>query len=82
MVKLYAIGVRFVSRSEARRLLHNLDRFREVELDFEGVQGVGQGFADEVFRVWANDHPEVRLVPTRMNRAVEFMVERARRAAR
>lgn len=32
--------------------------------------------------VWAAAHPDVRLVPTRMNRAVEFMVERARRAAR
>ncbi len=78
VVKLFAIGERFVSRSEARRLVHGLDRFREVVLDFEGVVSVGQGFVDEVFRVWARRHPGIRLVPVRMNRAVAFMVERSR----
>lgn len=77
VVRLFAIGVRFVSRSEAKRLLHGLDRFREVVLDFRGVEGIGQGFADEVFRVWARAHPETELVPVNMNRAVEFMVRRA-----
>ena len=78
VVRLFAIGVRFVSRSEAKRLLHGLDRFSEVVLDFRGVEGVGQGFADEVFRVWSRAHPETELLPVNMNRAVEFMVERAR----
>ncbi|MCU0724139.1 MAG: ATP-binding protein, partial [Planctomycetes bacterium] len=78
VVKLFAFGVRFVSRSEAKRLLRGLEKFREVEVDFTGVE---EGFADEVFRVWARAHPEVRLEPTGMNRAVAFMVERARRAA-
>ena len=77
VVRLFSIGVRFVSRSEAKRLLHGLDRFREVVLDFRGVEGIGQGFADEVFRVWARAHPETELVPVHMNRAVEFMVRRA-----
>jgi hypothetical protein len=60
----------------AKRLLANLERFREVILDFRGVEGVGQGFVDEVFRVWARDHPEVKLIPVEMNEAVEFMVRR------
>lgn len=77
VVKLFAIGVRFVSRSEAKRLMHGLDKFMEVVLDFAGVAGVGQGFADEVFRVWQSDHPEVRLVPENMSEPVEFMVKRA-----
>ena len=79
VVRLFAIGVRFVSRSEAKRLLHGLDRFREVVLDFRGVEGVGQGFADEVFRVWAGAHPSVSLDPVNMNEPIAFMVERARR---
>lgn len=79
VVRLFAIGVRFVSRSEAKRLLHGLDRFREVVLDFRGVEGVGQGFADEVFRVWAGTHPAVSLDAVNMNETVAFMVERARR---
>jgi len=78
-IRLFEIGVRFVSRSEAKRLLHGLERFREVVLDFRGVEGLGQGFADEVFRVWARAHPDVSLVPIRMNAPVEFIVERARR---
>ncbi|MCP5060253.1 MAG: DUF4325 domain-containing protein [bacterium] len=81
VVRLFAIGVRFVSRSEAKRLLHRLELFREVVLDFQGVEGIGQGFADEVFRVWGRAHPEVSLVPVNMNQAVEFLVERARKRA-
>ncbi len=78
-VKLYEIDSDFVSRSEARRILSGLDRFEEVELDFQGVKSVGQGFADEVFRVWAAGHPKVALHPTHMATPVAFMVERARR---
>ena len=77
VVRLFAIGTEFVSRSQAKRLVHGLDKFREVVLDFKGVDIVGQGFADEVFRVWARKHPKVKLVPTDMNDAVAFMVERA-----
>jgi anti-sigma regulatory factor (Ser/Thr protein kinase) len=80
VVKLFAFGTEFVSRSEAKRLVHGLEKFREVVVDFAGVEVVGQGFADEVFRVWHRAHPEVRLVPVNMNDAVAFMVERARGA--
>jgi len=77
VVRLFAIGTEFVSRSQAKRLVHGLDKFREVVLDFKGVDLVGQGFADEVFRVWAREHPDVKLIPTDMNDAEAFMVERA-----
>jgi len=81
VIKLFAIGTEFVSRSQAKRLLHGLAKFREVVLDFAGVDLVGQGFADEVFRIWAREHPEVNLVPTEMSDPVAFMVERALRGA-
>jgi anti-sigma regulatory factor (Ser/Thr protein kinase) len=81
VVRLFAIGAEFVSRSQAKRLLRGLDKFREVVLDFIGVDLIGQGFADEVFRVWAKDHPEVTLIPTDMSDPVAFMVERAIRGA-
>jgi len=77
VIRLFAIGVRFVSRSEAKRLVHGLEKFRQVTLDFAGVTGVGQGFCDEVFRVWARSHPETRLEPVNMCEPVAFMVERA-----
>lgn len=76
IIRLYELGTEFVSRSEAKRLLVGLEEFRQVELDFRGVESVGQGFVDEVFRVWARANPETDLVPTGMNDAVRFMVER------
>ena len=78
VVRLFEREGTFVSRSEARRLVHGLEKFRRVVLDFRGVEAVGQGFADEVFRVWARDHPGTEVVPVNMGAAVEFMVRRAR----
>lgn len=77
VVKLFGIGVSFVSRSEAKRLLVGMDQFSEVEIDFTGVESVGQGFVDEIFRVWPQGHPGTDVFPSNMNPAVEFMVRRA-----
>ncbi len=41
-----------VSRSQAKRLLSRFERFQDVLLDFSGIESIGQGFADEVFRVF------------------------------
>lgn len=79
VIKLFEHGVRFISRSEAKRMLLDLERFREVVLDFHGVRILGQGFADEVFRIWAKVHRDVALVPIHMNDAVAFMIKRAQR---
>jgi anti-sigma regulatory factor (Ser/Thr protein kinase) len=76
-VKLFERGGQFISRPEAKRLLHGLEKFREIVLDFSGVDAIGQGFADEVFRVWARAHPDSRLLPVNMNAPVRFMVARA-----
>jgi anti-sigma regulatory factor (Ser/Thr protein kinase) len=76
VVKLFGLGMTFVSRSEARRLLDGLEAFQEVELDFSGVEDVGQGFVDELVRVWPAAHPGHTVVPTNMNSAVEMMVKR------
>ena len=81
VVRLFEHGVEFVSRSEAKRLLLGLERFREVVLDFAGVRGVGQAFVDEVLRVWPAAHAEVRMVPVNMNPEVAFMIRRATRGA-
>ena len=81
-VRLVSYGTRLVSRSEARLLLEGLDRFAEIDLDFDGVEAVGQGFVDEVFRVWAAKHPGIALTPVHMNEAVRFMVERGLPGAR
>ena len=64
----------YVSRSEAKRLLANLDKFSEVVLDFRDVSSVGQGFADEVFRVFARRHPGTRISTENASPAVDAMV--------
>jgi hypothetical protein len=77
VVKLFGLGLTFVSRSEARRLLDGLDAdFEEIEVDFSGVDDVGQGFIDELLRVWPATHPDKKVIPINMNAAVEFMVRR------
>ena len=47
-----------------------------VDVDFTGVTDVGQGFVDELLRVWPNSHPGKTVNPINMNPAVEFMVRR------
>jgi hypothetical protein len=80
VIKLFTHGTRFISRSEARRVVSNLDKWRSVVLDFSGVEEVGQGFADEIFRVWARAHPEVKLDAVSMSEPVAFLVRRAQSA--
>lgn len=75
-VRLLEYGTEFVSRSEAKRLAERLEQFVEVEVDFSGVEFVGQGFVDELFRVWAKDHPGTKLIPVQMNDEVSFMIQR------
>lgn len=76
-VRLFGYDVPFVSRSEAKRLARNLDQFEEVDVDFQGINEIGQGFADELFRVWQSAHPLIRLRPINMNPTVRLMVKRA-----
>lgn len=75
-IKLYAKGSIYVSRSQAKRVLSGLDKFRMIVLDFDQVPGVGQAFADEIFRVFQTKHPEIKIVPENMTEAVKFMIER------
>ena len=70
----------YVSRSEARRLLANLEKFREIVLDFRDVRSVGQGFADEVFRVFADRNPGIAVRSENANLAVMAMIRHVSRA--
>lgn len=77
-VALADAGTHLISRSEAKRVTAGLEQFEYVVVDFAGVSSVGQGFADELFRVWADAHPDVTLEPSNMDHPVAFMIERAR----
>ena len=62
-----------VSRSQAKRLCNRLEQFEEVELDFEGLDWMGQGFAHQLFVVFSREFPQVKLLPIHMSESVEKM---------
>lgn len=67
-----------VSRSQARRLLARFHEFQEVSLDFRGVDSIGQAFADEIFRVYSQNNPDIEIIPVNTNVQIERMIRRAR----
>jgi len=75
-VKLYKAGTIYISRSQARRLLANLEKYRVIILDFTGITTIGQAFADEIFRVFSANHPDVRIEPINITETVKFMIDR------
>lgn len=68
-----------VARSQARRICNRLDEFCEVTLDFDGVEVMGQGFADEIFRVFAAAHPQIVLCPVHMKKEIRRMIRHVSR---
>lgn len=62
-----------ISRSQAKRVCNRLDSFLEVELDFADLDWMGQGFAHQMFVVYANAHPNIKLIPTNMSENVQKM---------
>lgn len=62
-----------VSRSQARRILNSLNKFEEVVLDFENIEWMGQGFAHQIFVIYKNQNPEIKITPVNMNESVTNM---------
>ncbi|MGB2630658.1 MAG: DUF4325 domain-containing protein [Candidatus Omnitrophota bacterium] len=77
-IKLYDRDANYVSRSQARRLLSGLEKFKTIILDFKGIDTIGQGFADEIFRVWDKKHPGKDIITRNAGENVEFMIKRAK----
>lgn len=81
-VKLAQYGNdKLISRSQAKRLLARVELFKTVIFDFSGIDTIGQAFADEIFRVFANQHPEIDLLSIKANSEVKRMIERAKGGA-
>jgi anti-sigma regulatory factor (Ser/Thr protein kinase) len=77
VVNLYKIDTNYISRSQARRILIGLEKFKTVILDFSKVDTVGQAFADEVFRVWQKNHLNIKIQYQNANENIVFMIKRA-----
>ena len=67
-------GEALLSRSQAKRLINRFERFLEVILDFDGITEIGRAFADEIFRVFHNDYPDVHLIPVNCSDNVNRMI--------
>jgi len=80
-VRLYKMGNNYISRSQARRIVSGLDKFKTVILDFANIDTVGQAFADQIFRVWHNQHPEIAIKVMNSNENINIMIKRAQGAS-
>ena len=76
LVLLKYEGEQLISRSQAKRLMAHIDQFREVFLDFKGITSIGQAFADEVFRIYRRENPQVHIYPLGMTTDVIRMIQR------
>lgn len=67
-------GEQLISRSQAKRVLARFDNFTEVILDFNGVPDIGQAFADEIFRVFKNEHPDIAILAINTSPEIKKMI--------
>jgi hypothetical protein len=69
-------GARLVSRSQAKRVAAQLELFQQITFDFKGVTIVGQGFVDQLFRVFQQQYPDIKLHYVNANDDVKYMIQR------
>ncbi len=69
---------KLLSRSQAKRLLARVDRFRTVIWDFKDVDSIGRAFSDEIFRVFEKNNPGILLMTTNTVPEVDKMIAIAR----
>ncbi len=79
-VKLFILGTIYMSRSQSRRLLAGLNKFKSIILDFDKVPTIGQAFADEIFRVFLLENPNIKIQAINANKAVQFIIDRVDRS--
>ncbi len=75
--KLIGEGESLMSRSQAKKLLTEIVPIGNVILDFSKIPMVGQGFVDEVFRVYPSKNPNIKIQYVNANEDVTFMLKRS-----
>ena len=76
-IKLFDEGDVWISRSQAKKVLVGLEKYKKIIFDFAGINIIGQAFADEIFRVFNIHHPSIILEPIHMTSSVKLMVSHA-----
>ena len=74
-LRLLADAAALASRAEAKRVASRLVQFSHVEIDFSGIDDVSHAFADELFRVFGTQHPDVQMLAIGMAPRVQAMVD-------
>lgn len=67
-----------ISRSQAKRLMARLEKFKTVILDFTDVEAIGRAFADEIFRVFTKNHPNTKVTANNENKVIKQMIKEIR----
>ena len=78
-IKEVCTGGQPMARSQARKILWRLEQFSKVEFDFSEIAFMGQGFADEVFRVFKGHYPDVEIIPIHACPRVLGMIKHVQR---
>jgi biotin operon repressor/anti-sigma regulatory factor (Ser/Thr protein kinase) len=65
----------YMSRSEGKRLVTGLEKFREVVFDFKGVASIGQAFCDEVFRIYPMNNKNIAISVEHANPVIMQMLK-------
>ncbi len=74
LYKLYNSN-ELISRSQAKIITKNLTNYEYVTLDFTDIEFVGQGFLDEIFRIFQNGYPDIKITYCNINRQVSKMIK-------
>ena len=71
-----------VSRSQARRIINRMNKFKEITIDFEEISDIGQAFCHEIFVVFQNNYPDMKINNINANKAVSGMITRVLNTAK
>lgn len=63
-----------ISRSQAKRLVMRLERFKSVVFDYKKVETIGRAFADEIYRVFKKSHPEINIFSINENDSIKKII--------
>jgi hypothetical protein len=63
--------------SQTRRIVMGLEKFKHEFLDFRNLLTLDQGFVEEVFHVFQNNYPQIKIEHTKSNDDLQFMIDRS-----
>ena len=63
------------SSADARKLIRNFNNATAIELDFSGIEAIGDEFAHELFIVWREENPESTIAVVNARESVATVIE-------